>query len=518
MKNKRLCSILFGCYVLLCFASMTIFAEEIVKGSTIREISAADKFAGAISELNNGTQSNITLILKDDIDASKLEVSQTNLSAGTLTIYGGGHKLTFKQFSLTGTASVYLGGKDYTETLTITSNDPTRSNIHLNGDASLYIYDKVTICDSEGSGQAGGVQAVKNSKVYMYGGTIKNCFNPYSVAGGVMLDGDACFYLHNGFITDCNGVSGGGFCISGNALLEMSGGTISGCKDNWFGGGGVAIYMGEKASFVMTGGTIENNSGKYGGGVLALLANGKCEITGGTLKNNVADCGGGLFVYSESAVVGEKAEIYNNTATTAGDDLYVNENAKLSISSPPQGLILRPCGDDIDGWYDDSNETRWNVHSKENTYALPVAPGVIEGECGIKAAHSKTFTLKFETNNGAKSTIEDVIGKEGTVIKLDKYIPTRDRFDFEGWYVDAELKTKISEVTLVDDITVYAKWEESKKLSSGSTTKPDSRGELKVPKTGDNSNILLWVSLFSVSVLVLIAVIVHNRRKNIFSN
>lgn len=65
-------------------------------------------------------------------------------------------------------------------------------------------------------------------------------------------------------------------------------------------------------------------------------------------------------------------------------------------------------------------------------------------------------TLKFETNGG--STINSVTKTQDSTIELDQYKPTKDGFTFDGWYKDEELKEKVTQVKLSEDMTVYAKW------------------------------------------------------------
>ena len=590
MKIKKLWGILFIFCVLLYIVPTVGFAQEVTGNLQEVEVYTSEKIKNIISDLNTSNEEkHVTLILKNDIDASNLTYEETTLSKGTLTIQGEGHKLTLKNLALTGTASVNLGGQDYTKTLTMTSNDDTHSIIHLAGGASLYIYDHVTLRDSNARGQGAGVQAVGDSKVYMYGGEITSCKNTASVSGGVMLDGNACFYLKNGSITNCQGYSGGGFCVQGSARLEMSGGKISGCKDVWDGGGAVYLCDDGNSSFIMTGGIIENNSGKYGGAILVAPENNQStlnerfKMTGGIVRNNTADYGGGIIVllgdrtYVDNKEVytkyiGGEAEVYNNTATNAGDDIYVNGGAKLFILSSPRknGRILEPCEHEIDGWYDDSEQFRWNVHDRQkDIHVLPVEPGAIEKECGIKAAHPEYFTLKFVTNS-EESVIDDVIAKKGSLISLEGYVPTKEGFNFEGWYIDAELNTKVSEVTLNNPTTVYAKWSENKEPNPGKVptpgdendpkeeidpkdeinsgdesnpqdemnsqytpdskeatspsneTNPEDETELEgddkiyrtdTTTTGDDSNIFLWISLFLSSIILINEIYVYKNKK-----
>jgi uncharacterized repeat protein (TIGR02543 family) len=75
---------------------------------------------------------------------------------------------------------------------------------------------------------------------------------------------------------------------------------------------------------------------------------------------------------------------------------------------------------------------------------------------GGGGSSSATFTLSFNTNGGSK--LDNVSEDKGTVIDLDKYVPTREGYSFGGWYSDKELTEKLSSVTLTKDTTVYAKW------------------------------------------------------------
>ena len=68
------------------------------------------------------------------------------------------------------------------------------------------------------------------------------------------------------------------------------------------------------------------------------------------------------------------------------------------------------------------------------------------------------YTLTFNVNGG--SAIGSVSGTYGKVIGLDKYVPTKDGFDFGGWYSDSALTTPVDEIKLNGSKTVYAKWTE----------------------------------------------------------
>lgn len=78
------------------------------------------------------------------------------------------------------------------------------------------------------------------------------------------------------------------------------------------------------------------------------------------------------------------------------------------------------------------------------------APVVIEGTF---------FTVAFDTNEG--SPISDVEVLEGEALVVPT-APTKEGFDFDGWFTDAELTIAFDPSTLImADMTLYAKWVEA---------------------------------------------------------
>ena len=115
-----------------------------------------------------------------------------------------------------------------------------------------------------------------------------------------------------------------------------------------------------------------------------------------------------------------------------------------------------------------------------DTFLMP------DGKVEVKAIFEKDtppteYALHFDTRGG--SHIADVRGTYNTCIDLTKYVPTRRGYTFVGWYSDSGLTTRISEVYLKEDTTVYAGWQ--------ATT---------IPRTGDSSNLGLWSITLIVSL------------------
>ena len=70
-----------------------------------------------------------------------------------------------------------------------------------------------------------------------------------------------------------------------------------------------------------------------------------------------------------------------------------------------------------------------------------------------------SITVLFGTSGGSKVTSQTV-SKNGTV-KEPTEAPTKENFDFAGWYKDKELKTKYDfSEKVIKDSTLYATWTE----------------------------------------------------------
>lgn len=87
--------------------------------------------------------------------------------------------------------------------------------------------------------------------------------------------------------------------------------------------------------------------------------------------------------------------------------------------------------------------------------------------CGVSAASTDKFEGHWELNttrtvifaSDGGTYIRPVEKETGTVIYLDEYIPTKDGYIFDGWYSDPRTKVeRVTEVTLSENIVVYAKW------------------------------------------------------------
>lgn len=350
----------------------------------------------------------VTVRLQNDVTV----VGSLEVKAGTLTILGQGHTITFGKPNstmwITGNGIVNLGTKEGegNDLLTLTSDNITHCVVNMSGSAVLNMYHGVTIKDSATGTQAGGVQLLGENTVFnMYGGVIDNCKSLSAVAGGVCIDGGALFNMYDGVIQNCSGWQGGavsvsaapviGEYISGSSGFHMYGGTIKDCHDSWYGGGAVCAYTAEPVSFIMDGGTITGCSADgegYGGAVFICTTNKDAviEINKGEITGNSGAYGGGVFVYEGAVKIADGVALHSNTATKEGDDLY-NEKGSITLGEMPKKLKLSPCMDTIDGWYHDEDGARWSSKKcgGEEDQMEKYTETTITGSCALKAAHGK---------------------------------------------------------------------------------------------------------------------------------
>lgn len=119
----------------------------------------------------------------------------------------------------------------------------------------------------------------------------------------------------------------------------------------------------------------------------------------------------------------------------------------------------------FDGWYLESalqnKVTSVTMDSHKTIYAKWVQNS--SGGGGT----TKKYTLTFECNGGSKIAPIQVAANK--TVALSAYLPTRENFIFDGWYLETELQSKVTSVTMNKNKTVYAKWKKE-------TEEPDNNG------------------------------------------
>lgn len=339
--TRKLFSVLIAICIVIGVLPFTAIAVDAEATYTTSTGSAEEgSFLEAIANVADG--GTITLLKHVDVNTSG-----TSPISKSFTLLGGGYevKITNGSIRINSSAEVYLGGADYSETLKIYSTDDLSSIFNIQDSAKLYIYDNVTLGPSTCVNSVGGIHLSEDAELHMYGGTITDCNNLASICGGVAVTDRSKFYMHGGTIQNCTGVEGGAISIHpgpaigsgshGTPTFEMTGGTISNCHDNNYGGGAIFSNAGSQGlNIKITGGRIENCSADNArtgyGGAISLWGDNvfqtSVSISGVTFYNNSAVLyGGAMLLNLPSQVDVELSNVsFESNSAPNGGAIFVN--------------------------------------------------------------------------------------------------------------------------------------------------------------------------------------------------
>ena len=416
------------------------------------------------------------------------------------------------------------GGLYATNQSTITIKDGTISGCEAGAGGGLYVDGSaVTISGGTISGceaainEGGGLYATNQSTITISGGRISGCKAPSSDKGNGsgLYANKSTVNISGGTISGCEGRWGGGLYAENSSTIEISGGTISGCKVGAGGGlfvdsstirisGGIisecitsdtgnggGLYA-KNSTIKITGGRIENNKAAHGGGV-ALIGDTTFEdsITNWTVISNEAyatgGVGGGIKLENGSMDVSAGSNrIYNNTAGGQGADIFLLGSSTIRLpNAANMGAKYLDSGIYIDGWYKDDNPRYTPSENGE-----VVGAGVeLKGGLSLVASYKAIpVHIEIDANGGVGGSGSQTVQK-GTNVTLEA--PTKKGYLFKGWKDEKGNSYPAGEdgkvkITVTGDMTLTAEW---KKLPSAEN----------LPKTGDESPVLLWGAALAVS-------------------
>ena len=400
--------------------------------------------------------------------------------------------------------------------------------------------------------EGGGVH-VSNATFVMSGGTISRC--SAGAGGGLYAKYSSKITINKGTISECSASEGGGLYVT-DSTLNIEGGTISECIASDSGmGGGLCAY---NSIITIGGGTIEKNRAVYGGGValnnswINPITNWK--VIGNkayqTKSGNNGGIGGGIYLDNEKDkptmdISNGLNKIYNNTAVGHGADICLDGRTS-SIKLPDaanMGATFGDSGIKIDNWYNDNTGkavTSLQLNGKQSLVASYEASPVrieidanggaggsgsqtvqkgttVTLEAPTKEGHlfkgwkdekgnsypagedgkvnitvtgamtltavwkDRTFTVTYVLPDGETRTETAAYGQNVTLGE-----EPRTGYTFVGWKDSEKVYHAGETITVTGDMTLTAEW---KKLPSAEN----------LPKTGDESPVLLWGAALAVS-------------------
>ena len=192
---------------------------------------------------------------------------------------------------------------------------------------------------------------------------------------------------------------------------------------------------------------------------IEILPEGILDMQDGTVTLNHSNSyGGGLYNRGGTAKISGKAEIYNNHADIAGDDIYSNSfdknkvtyNPSLTFAPVGDGWILDDCKEEhpIVGWYHDGKEKltdnaykRWKGDGEGDAYyadEYTVGKEAVSDALALKAAHGQLCSVTYEVTGDIPSDAGAVpaaakVKKGGSYTVAPVQTTSQSRYTFSGW-------------------------------------------------------------------------------------
>ena len=524
---------------------LALAAPRAMAETNIHTVTADTDFAKVVKNINaSGVDDENVIELWADIT---LTVNHTLKRNTTIKSKGGDRKISIEGsnagITVAGEKTVLnLGAKGYDKKLTIEGDGDANIQaafVTVSEGATANMYEHVTLQNWQFAGNACVVIMGSESVFNMHGGVIEKCSRAvmadsgttFHMLGGKILncvsgnDGGgiflykATFIMDGGIISGCEGLLGGGLYAEKSSTVNINNGTISGCTAG--AGGGLYVVgstlnikggtisecfvsdtgkggglFADQSTLTISGGTIKGNKAAYGGGVALRDSRVKEEepITNWTVVDNKAYktktgtgyVGGGIYLENGSmnASAGSN-KIYNNTADGHGADICLDGSSTIKLpNAAGMGAKYHDSGIKIDNWYND------NPRYTPSENGEVVGAGVeLKGGLSLVASYKASpVRIEIDANGGVGGSGSQTVQK-GTNVTLEA--PTKEGHLFKGWKDEKGNSYPAGEdgkvnITVNEDMKLTAEW---KKLPSAEN----------LPKTGDESPVLLWGAALAVS-------------------
>lgn len=302
-----------------------------------------------------------------------------------------------------------------------------------------------------------------------------------------------------------------GIIFTGEGAFKAATVKVSGTKGKSYWNAGIRLFKANAALTVDAASKVSITDNQVtglflDGGASATFADGAAlTVTGNdasqancATEKDLARRGGGIVVREgASLVLPAAAQVNNNRAALAGDDVYVEEGGSLDLSAANAGTELNAfdgCAHAIDAWYDDSADARWSADAAEKNHVVPVAAGEHAGVVALKAAHGLHVDYAYVGDAPAEAQLPaSVTGLATNEAFTAAEQQAVDGWTFDGWYVDEACSAKwVDGTELGASMTLYGKWTRDPEpapapkpqepaVATPAATKPAK----KVPATGD---------------------------------
>lgn len=408
----------------------------------------------------------------NNVDVTENKRPATSNGGGGILAEGG--SLTIKGSTIEGNSSNGTGGGIFAENtlVNIDTSFIQENHTQTNG-GGIYIANDRGICNQtlpftfseKATTMPEGESSISNTTI---GDNIAN-----GLGGGMYIGGGHCLRISNSTITgnhveDSSGDGQGGGIVAytcGNLTLDntkiiankadsgggifllntsgnnpsitlKNGTQVSENKASGYGGGIYAWPSDKNASLciILNRASISNNTSAGGSGIFTFSSSEKARISielqqDAVLCNNKATSyGGGIYAYNYTDITAATdIALYNNTADTAGADLFLNGGTTFTLPKATDmsgDKILASDGEAITGWfYDGWGKPRWGVAVDGSKYYDEYTPIPEETTpMALKAAHEQLYkvTVHYVYSDGTQAAKDAVINvKAGAAYSIN---------------------------------------------------------------------------------------------------
>ncbi len=274
-------------------------------------------------------------------NANALVIMNSTISGNSIRNFGGGIRVQGVLGEFVITNSLIIGNS----AVSTIAGSNQGGGIYFSSGSTLTLSDGQVTGNTAGAG--GGGIFVNDGSILVLTGIAEVSGNEAGLEGGgidafsgstVTIEGNARVINNH---ANSNGDpqnatrGGGGIALFASTLTVNANATFSGNSSLSYGG---AIWTFPTftpiSTVTITGGTIENNTANFGGGISMGAVPGftpTLTITGGIITNNTAFTDGGGIIAMGSLVSIAGAEITNNTAGGDGGGIFTDELANVTV-------------------------------------------------------------------------------------------------------------------------------------------------------------------------------------------
>ena len=489
----------------------TITGNVLINGNN-HILSFNDSYAGKIFTVNGNLElKNLNINGNNNWSWKNLDDKfNPDVRASETTINIGSKIINTNVIEVTGSLKL-TNSKIYDYYINGASSD-TNSFIRATGAESI-----VTVDSSVVDNLYGSFIYMNLGKVYLNNNT--KVINSYGLGnkGSLFKINNGELIINNATLKDNCGVARSGSLIGAvnNSLVTFNDGLIDHNVAKYHGSAstGSMITLESGSGFIMNGGVITNNVGTLSSVLATRWTNDPNDkgiyLNGGIIKNNTTTkttwLNASMFLRS-SAVIGENMVIdgdvvVNNTNASLENNGTINGKVTLndSTASAVNNGVIKDL-DFLNGKFTNnnliSNVYEFNtqiINNGEITGNYKKELSDVEGK--VKVSFNINEGKEKDTGYTNVDILYDLNYKlsEDDVLDVERY-----GYTFEGWYLDSEFTKKFdTEIELIENITIYAKWEKIP--------------EIPVPDTylGINSVIIVIGVLLTIVGTVIMYVIIN---------